>query len=126
MLNLYQEILMDHYKNPRNKGVLVAATFISEQRNSSCGDEVICSGIVHADIIVTVQFDGKGCVISQATASLLSERVHGMHIKDIIKLDKDYLVAMIGMVLGLVRMQCALLSLIALTKGISKVDIQRE
>src|SRR5690348_9005755 len=107
MLNLYQEILMDHYKNPRNRGIIAQSDFIAEQRNSSCGDEITCTGIINDHVLCAVQFDGKGCVISQATASLLSERVIGMTTGQILSLDKDYLLAMLGMSLGPVRIQCA-------------------
>lgn len=117
-MNLYQEILMDHYRNPRNSGVIEQPDFSAEQRNSSCGDEVVFSGIIHDNILSSVVFQGKGCVISQATASLLSEKVSGMTLDDILVLDNDDLLAMIGMQLGPVRMLCALLSLVALQRGI--------
>jgi|SRR5690606_13342679 len=126
MLNIYQEILMDHYKNPRNRGKISNPCFFAEQRNSSCGDEVTCTGIIQLETVQRVQFDGKGCVISQASASLLSERISSMSIDHILSLDKDYIVAMIGMSLGPVRMQCALLPLIALVKGISYYKAQKE
>jgi len=119
MLNLYQEILMDHYKNPRNRGQLIDNSFIIDQRNSSCGDEVICSGKIIDNTICAINFNGNGCVISQATASLLSERVKNSTIQDIFTLDKEYLISLLGMSLGPVRMQCALLSLTALQKGIT-------
>jgi nitrogen fixation NifU-like protein len=111
---------MDHYKNPRNKGVLANPSFAAEQRNSSCGDEIICTALVDNAMIVNIKFDGKGCVISQATASLLSEKVLSMPLQDVVNFDKDALIAMIGMSLGPVRMQCALLSLEALHKGIDQ------
>lgn len=125
MLNLYQEILMDHYKNPRNKGVIENPSFAAEQHNSSCGDEVVCTALVDNFTVSNIKFDGKGCVISQATASLLSEKVFHMSIQDIVALDKDFLVAMIGMSLGPVRMQCALLPLEALRKGIHQYISKR-
>lgn len=117
-MNLYQEILMDHYRNPRNNGVLANGDFCAEQRNSSCGDEVVFMGNIANNILVDVTFHGKGCVISQATASLLSEKVKGMSLDDIIALDNDDLLAMLSMQLGPVRLLCALLSLMALQKGI--------
>jgi nitrogen fixation protein NifU and related proteins len=118
MLNLYQEILMDHYRNPRNNGVIEGADFSAEQRNSSCGDEVLCTGIITNDTLGSVLFKGKGCVISQATASLLSEYVQNKSLTALLALDKDDITAMIGMPLGLVRLQCGLLPLMALQNGI--------
>lgn len=117
-MNVYQEILMDHYRNPRNHGILAHPSFCAEQRNSSCGDEVTFSGIIADNILVNVVFQGKGCVVSQATASLLSEKVRGMLLDDILDLDNDDLLAMLGMQLGPVRLLCALLSLVALQRGI--------
>ncbi len=118
MLNLYQEILMDHYKNPRNRGILEVCTFTTHQRNSSCGDEITCYGVIKNNTLIDVSFDGKGCVISQATASILSEKVNGQDLAGISALTASDLSEMIGMKLGLVRIQCALLALIALQHGI--------
>lgn len=118
MLNLYQEILMDHYRNPRNNRIIEPCDFSAQQRNSSCGDEVTFMGVVRYNVLVDVAFQGKGCVISQATASMLTERVVNMSLDDILALDKDAIAAMIGMQLGPVRMLCGMLPLMALQNGI--------
>ena len=118
MLNFYQEILMDHYRNPRNNGIIDHCNFYSEQRNSSCGDEVLFTGFITDNNLRDVLFKGKGCVISQAAASLLSELVKNKPLDDILALDKDDLTAMLGMQLGPVRLLCGLLSLTALQCGI--------
>lgn len=118
MLNLYQEILMDHYRNPRNNGVIDQCDFRAEQRNSSCGDEVLFTGVIADNILSDVLFKGKGCVVSQSAASLLSEHVKNKSLEVILALDKDDLIAMLGMQLGPVRMLCGLLSLMALQNGI--------
>lgn len=120
MLNFYQEVLMDHYRNPRNNTRLKKHDFCAQQRNSSCGDEVEFTGRVSEGKLVEVAFQGRGCVISQATASLLSEKTMNMVLTDIMLLDKDYLIAMLAMPLGPVRMLCALLSLRALQNGIEE------
>jgi nitrogen fixation protein NifU and related proteins len=118
MLNFYQEVLMDHYRNPRNHGVIEQCDFRAEQRNSSCGDEVLFTGVIADNVLCNVLFTGKGCVISQAAASLLSEHVKNQSLETILALDKDDLIAMLGMPLGPVRMLCGLLSLTALQRGI--------
>ena len=118
MLNLYQELLMDHYRAPHNQGALDCYDFCFEQRNSSCGDEVVVMGMIKDDKLVAVGWVGKGCVISQATASILSQAVKNKSLGDILALDKDDLTAMIGMQLGPVRLLCGLLSLMALQYGI--------
>ena len=124
MLNIYQEILMDHYRNPRNNGVLAQCDFRAEQRNSSCGDEVLFMGVICDHTLVDVAFQGKGCVISQATASLLSDLVKNKSLDDILALDNNDLIAMLGMELGPVRLLCALLSLAALQNGIREYKIR--
>jgi nitrogen fixation NifU-like protein len=111
---------MDHYRNPRHRGMLNPCDFRAEQRNSSCGDEVVFMGIIKDGVLGQIAFHGKGCVISQATASLLSERVMGMSLDDIVRLDTDDLLGMLGMQLGPVRMLCALLSLMALQRGVQE------
>jgi nitrogen fixation NifU-like protein len=120
MLNLYQEVLMDHYRNPRNNGIIDQCDFRILQRNSSCGDEVVFMGIIKNNIFVDVAFQGKGCVISQATASIVSEYVKNRPIDEILALDKDALTDMIGMQLGPVRLLCGLLPLMALQSGIKE------
>jgi len=125
MLNIYQEMLMNHYKNPTHRGILAHYDIYAEQRNSSCGDEIICTATIDNTIITDIRFDGKGCVISQATASLLSGRVIDMSLEYALSLDKKYLLDMIGIQLGPVRIQCALLSLYALQKGINEYISER-
>jgi len=126
MLNFYQEVLMDHYRNPRNNGVIDVCDFRAEQRNSSCGDEVLFTGVIKDNILLDVLFKGKGCVISQAAASLLSEFAKNKSLEAILVLDKDDLTAMIGMPLGPVRLLCGLLSLTALQCGINEYKKRSE
>ena len=120
MLNLYQEILMDHYRNPRHRGKLEGADFCGEQKNSSCGDEVLFTGKITQNSLSAIAFEGKGCVISQATASIICEHANNKTLDEILSFDKDLIVGMIGMQLGPARLMCALLPLVALQKGISQ------
>ena len=124
-MNLYQEILMDHYKNPRNRGTIENSSFIAEQRNSSCGDEIMCTGTIIENKLINVRFEGKGCVISQAAASLLSEKAKNASLTSINIFDCSTMIELIGMPLGPVRMQCALLSLSALQKGIFLYETEK-
>ena len=91
-----------------------------QERNSACGDEVTFSGIIQDNALVQVGFEGKGCVISLAMASMLAQHTKNKTISAILAIDKDQIVAMIGMPLGPVRLLCALLPLMALQKGISE------
>ncbi len=125
MLNFYQEVLMDHYRNPHNQGKLKNPDFSAEQRNSSCGDEVFIEGLIANNILTSIAWQGKGCVISQATASMLSDQAKNKSLEAVLDLDKDDLIAMIGMPLGPVRLLCGLLSLTALQAGIRDYKIKQ-
>ena len=120
MQNLYQEILMDHYRHPRNRGHLANPDFTSQSHNPSCGDSVQFDGIVNDGRLSQLAFEGKGCVISQAMASILTEKLVGKLISEIDALDKDYVVGILGMQLGPTRLKCALLPLQAIQEGINK------
>ena len=115
---LYQEILMDHYRYPRNGGTLINPDFLTESFNPSCGDSVTFAGKVFLQKLIEVKFQGKGCVISQAAASLLTERVKNNKLVDIHALDVHTMQLLLGMQLGPTRLRCALLPLEALQKGI--------
>ena len=117
-MNVYQEILLDHFKHPRHKGVLEHADFSSGQHNPSCGDMVSMQGIVRDGMLANVAFEGKGCVISMATASLLCEAACGQKLAIISAYDVDFVLNLIGMQLGPNRLQCALLPLQALQAGV--------
>ena len=117
-MKFYKEILMDHYQNPRNRGHIDNPDFSTAQYNPSCGDSVSFEAVIENDKLAKLTFDGKGCVISQATASIFTEYVVGKHIDDILKLEKEDIQGIIGMDLGPTRIKCALLSLMALKEGI--------
>jgi len=120
MLNLYQEIIMDHYKNPHNHGLLEAYDFNATKLNSSCGDEITVTGTIKDNTIQIITFEGKGCVISQATASMLTDYVRNKSLKTVLDLDKDDILAMLAIPLGPVRLLCALLPLQAIQNGIKE------
>lgn len=121
-MNLYQQELMDHYHHPRNRGVVAHAHFSSSALNPSCGDSVAYQGTLNPDgAIAEIGFTGAGCVISQAAASMLSERVKGLLRHDVMKLDKDAMLALVGIPLGPTRLRCALLALEALQQGMAGV-----
>ena len=115
---LYQEELMDHYRNPRNRGVLAVCDFKGDDYNPSCGDRVSVTGTVSADTIDQIQFSASGCVLSQAAASMLSERCKGKTISAIMALNRDDMLQMVGIELGPTRLKCALLCLHVLQEGL--------
>jgi nitrogen fixation protein NifU and related proteins len=117
-MNIYQATLMDHYRNPRNRGTLPNPDFSSDQHNPSCGDQVCMAGMVTNGIITQLAFEGKGCVISQAAASLLTMHSVGKTRDMVMAMDGAAMQQLIGMELGPTRLKCALLPLQALQEGL--------
>lgn len=118
MNTLYKDILLDHYRAPRNKGILDSADFACKEYIPSCGDAISLQGTVKNNRIEKVMFEGVGCVISQATASLVTQRVQGMALDAVLALTAADIQSMIGMQLGPLRMKCALLALHVLQAGL--------
>lgn len=109
---LYREQILDHYKRPRNFGELEDADLEFEDTNPFCGDELKVQLRLDDDRRVSeVAFSGKGCAISQASASLLSEELEGMAVDDLLRLDKDFVLELLGIDISATRIKCALLSL---------------
>ena len=74
---LYQDVILEHYRRPRNKGSLAGATHRAEVSNPTCGDEIAVEAIVDAGVIREVRFTGRGCSISQAAASMMTDLARG-------------------------------------------------
>ncbi len=117
-VNLYQAHLLDHYKNPRHKGVLERADFSSGQYNPSCADSVSFQGMVKEGSLEAIAFQGSGCVISQASASIIAEYALGKSVSAIAQLDTEAYMQLLGIELGPNRLKCALLPLHALQEGL--------
>jgi nitrogen fixation NifU-like protein len=119
--DIYREIILDHYRNPRNKGKLPGADVSIHDSNPLCGDEIDIHLKVDGDKIKDVKFEGRGCAISQASASMLTEMVMGKPLTSIRELSKDDILENIGLTsLGPARIKCALLSLKVLKLGMVK------
>ena len=119
---LYREVILDHYKNPRGHGLLEDADAQAEGLNPLCGDEVTVSLKFAADgeTIEDVGFEGRGCAISQAATSMLTELVRGRKASEVAELPKEELLDEIGIPLTPVRLKCAILGL-----GVMKVALHR-
>lgn len=125
--DIYREIILDHYRNPRNKGKLVDADVSIHDSNPLCGDEIDIHLKVDGDRIKDVKFEGRGCAISQASASMLTEMVMGKPLTSIKELSKDDILENIGLTsLGPARIKCALLSLKVLKLGMVKYYSDRD
>jgi nitrogen fixation NifU-like protein len=119
---MYREVILDHYKNPRGHGVLADADAQAEGQNPLCGDEVSIYVAFEEDgeTIDEVKFAGRGCAISQAATSMLTEMVQGRTATEIATLDKDELLDEIGIPLTPVRLRCAMLGLTTLKVALHK------
>ena len=119
---LYREVILDHYKNPRGHGMIEHADAHAEGQNPLCGDEVAISVRFAADgdTIEDVGFEGRGCAISQAATSMLTELVKGRKASEVAQLPKEELLDEIGIPLTPIRLKCAILGL-----GVLKVALNR-
>ena len=119
---LYREVILDHYKNPRGHGVIEDADVAAEGQNPLCGDEVsiYVSFQPDGDTIDEVKFSGRGCAISQAATSMLTEMVQGRTASEVAALDKDELLEEIGIPLTPIRLKCAMLGLTTLKVALHK------
>jgi nitrogen fixation NifU-like protein len=112
MDELYREYILEHYKRPHNWGPMESPDLEFEDNNPLCGDELKVMLRVGDDGTITdVRFDGHGCAISQAAASMASDEVKGMNVEDLLKLDRDFILELLGIDISATRMKCALLSL---------------
>jgi nitrogen fixation NifU-like protein len=119
---LYREVILDHYKNPRGHGVMEDADADAEGMNPLCGDEVTIYVRFgeDSDTIDEVKFSGRGCAISQAATSMLVEMVQGKKASEVASLDKDELLDEIGIPLTPIRLKCAMLGLTTLKVALHK------
>ena len=112
MDDLYREEILSHYKRPRNWGPMEDPDLEFEDNNPLCGDELKVMLRVGEDRrIEDVRFEGHGCAISQAAASMSSEELRGMSVDDLLRLDKSFVLDLLGIDISATRMKCALLTL---------------
>ena len=117
MEDLYREVILDHYQNPRNYGTLEPADISYEEDNPVCGDHIRLDLRLKDGRVDEVRFFGHGCAISQASASMLTEAIQGKTLEELKAFSKDDVLDLLGIPLGPVRMKCALLSLKVLKAG---------
>lgn len=117
-MDLYREAIIDHYKHPRRKGQLDAPNIHYHDTNPFCGDEVTIQLHVQDDVVVDAAFDGRGCAISQASASMIMEEIVGMPVDELKSWGKEEILDLLGIEIGPVRLKCALLPLKALKAGL--------
>lgn len=128
MYDMYRELILDHSRSPRHRGVLVPASIDFEGRNPLCGDRLRLTMRIDDDGRITeLAWDGEGCAISQATASMLGEMILGKTLDEVKAINKQDIFDMLGIPLSMNRVKCALLALKVLKVGAyGLADWQRE
>jgi len=115
---IYRENILDHYKHPRGRGTLERPDVSFEDANPLCGDRLRMDFKFENGRIAAVRFSGQGCSISQASASMLCEKLEGMSLEDAKKISREDVLELLGIELGPVRLKCALLALKTLKGGV--------
>ena len=119
MSSVYSEIILDYYRHPRNKGTLAHPNIKVKDTNPLCGDIIEMQlELDGGGTVKDVRFNGQGCAISQASASMLTELVKGKKLDDVRAISKEDILSLIGGQLSAVRLKCALLSLKVLKTGV--------
>ena len=120
--SIYREIILEHYKNPANRGTLDPADFTYQDVNPLCGDEIRIDVRVQDDHVSEIRFSGRGCAVSQASASILTEMVEGKSLAEVRAIGRDELLEEIGIPVRPARMKCAMLGLKVLKAGVYGID----
>ncbi|MCI2255133.1 SUF system NifU family Fe-S cluster assembly protein [Domibacillus sp. PGB-M46] len=132
---LYRQVIMDHYKNPRNKGAIEDGSVTVDMNNPTCGDRIHLTMNVENGVVTDAKFEGEGCSISMASASMMTQAIKGKNIEDAVKLsqvfsdmmlgndypddvDLDDIEALQGVAKFPARIKCATLSWKAMEKGL--------
>lgn len=117
---LYRENILDHYKHPRNAGWLEDATLRARELNPTCGDSIeLMLKLDACDRVQDVKFEGRGCAVSQASVSLLTERIKGRPLADVLAIGERDILELLGIEVGPMRMKCAMLSLRTLKNALA-------
>ena len=121
MEDFYREHILDHYRHPRNQGTLEDADISCEQDNPVCGDVVRLDVRLSEGRVSEVRFSGRGCVISMASASMLTEEILDKTVEELRALQDEDVFEMLGITLGPVRAKCGLLPLRVLQGGLARL-----
>ena len=122
MDDLYRDYILEHYRRPHNFGVIEEPTARYEGANPLCGDRITMMLGIRDGVVADVMFTGRGCAISQASASLLTDEVKGKPVAEVEKLTSQDLLDLIGIEISPARLKCALLSLDTLEHALAEAD----
>lgn len=117
MADLYREVILDHYRNPRNAGTIENPDMTYEDTNPLCGDRIRIDLKVIEGKVADIKFSGRGCAISQASTSMLTELIQGKELEEIRSLTAQDLLDELGIPISPARVKCALLGLKVLKAG---------
>jgi nitrogen fixation NifU-like protein len=121
----YREYILDHYRDPRNYGRLEQPTAHAEESNPLCGDQVSMDLLIEEGRVTAVRFQGRGCAISQAATSMLTEMIDGKSLQEVIRLGKDDVLEALGIPISPARMKCAFLGLRVLHKSLVLAGLEK-
>jgi nitrogen fixation NifU-like protein len=121
-MDIYREELIDHYHNPRNYGAMIDANVTIELENISCGDRIQMWVKIENGLIKEISFEGEGCAVAIASASILSDYAKGKTTKELIGLKLEDFLKMLKVELTISRIKCASLSIETLKKALNSVD----
>ena len=119
---MYRENILDHYKNPHNKGEIENADIKFTENNPLCGDVITINLKLNDHKVDDVKFSGLGCAISQAATSMLTDEVIGKTLEDVKNIKREDVVNLLGIDVGPVRTKCAVLGLVAIKEGIKEFE----
>ncbi len=121
----YREYILDHYRNPRNYGKLERPNAHAEDSNPLCGDQLSIDLQIEGDRVTEVRFQGRGCAISQASASMLSELIEGKTVQEVIQLGKEDILDTLGIEISPARTKCAFLCLRVLHRSLALAGLEK-
>ena len=122
MDDLYRDYILEHYRRPHNFGVIEAPTATQEGGNPLCGDRITLQLAVQDGVVQRVGFTGRGCAISQASASLLTDEIKGKPLTDVEAFRADDLLDLLGIDISPARLKCAMLSHETLQKALAESE----
>ena len=114
-----RDLITFEAKNPRHRGVISGATIVERRANPSCGDVVTMYAELDGEMIKTIKFEGVGCVISMASASMTSNALAGKRIDEVLGLANEDIARLTGIEVGPMRENCLMLGVDALKRGIT-------
>jgi len=119
-MDLYADNILDHYRDPRNRGTGQGASITGTENNISCGDTITVHLWIKNDIVEKIEWEGEGCAISQAGMSIFAEEFEGQHVDTLLKMKKEDVYELLGVPVGPRRFKCALICLHTVKNALRK------